>query len=183
MNKLSLIILTFCCSVIFAADPPKPAAAPAQNASTGGASEASVKQLLEAGQARKMVEGTMGQMEGFMKSTMQQMTQGQTLTPKQQKDIDTAQAEAMTMIKEMLDWNKLEPMYIRIYQKSLTQQEVEGMIAFYKTPAGQAVITKMPVIMQHTMTEMQQLMAPMMQKLQKKQQEIAAEIKAGKKGS
>jgi hypothetical protein len=58
------------------------------------------------------------------------------------------------------------------------------MIAFYKTPAGQAVIAKMPAAMQNTMDEMQQMMLPVMQKMQRMQQDVATEMKAGgqKKG-
>jgi len=85
--------------------------------------------------------------------------------------------------KEMLDWDKLEPMYMRIYQKSLTQQDVDGMIAFYETPSGQALINKMPVIMQNTMAEMQQVMRPMMERIERMQQTIMAEMEAKKKKS
>jgi hypothetical protein len=78
----------------------------------------------------------------------------------------------------LLDWNKLEPMYVRIYQKTFTQQEVDGMIVFYKTPAGRAVMSKMPAAMQNTMNEMQQMMGPVVQKMQRMQQDVIAEIKA-----
>jgi len=120
----------------------------------------------------------MAQMDTLMKQTMQQATQGQQIPPMVQKDIDKREAEMIAALKEMLDWNKLEPMYVRIYQKSFTQSEVDGMIAFYKTPSGQAVISKMPAVMQNTMNEMQQMMAPMMQRIQKMQQDVAAEMKA-----
>ena len=80
----------------------------------------------------------------------------------------------MALMKELLDWKKLEPIYVRIYQKTFTQQEIDGMIAFYKTSAGQAVISKMPAAMQNTMDEMQGLMAPVMEKMQRMQQEVAA---------
>jgi hypothetical protein len=63
------------------------------------------------------------------------------------------------------------------------QTEVDGLIAFYKTAAGQALIDKMPVVMQNTMTEMQQMMQPMMQRIQRMHQEIVAEIQAQKKKS
>jgi hypothetical protein len=147
-------------------------------------SEASIKQLLEAAQARKLIDSVMAQMDTVMKQTIQQATQGQPVPAKVQKDIDKREAEMMAALKELLDWNKLEPMYVRVYQKSFTQSEVDGMIAFYKTPAGQAVISKMPAVMQNTMNEMQQMMGPMMQRLQKMQQDVVAEMKAekGKKG-
>ena len=158
------------------------AASAAESSSPGAAnnppSETSIKQLLEAAQARKLIDSVMAQMDTVMKQTIQQATQGQPVPAKVQKDIDKREAEMMAALKELLDWNKLEPMYVRVYQKSFTQSEVDGMIAFYKTPAGQAVISKMPAVMQNTMNEMQQMMGPMMQRLQKMQQEVVAEMKA-----
>jgi hypothetical protein len=176
MLKRILIVLSVSCSVAFAADPP-----PASSSTTGDVpTEASIKQLLEVGQAQKLINTMMAQMDAFIKSTMQQATQGQQVTAKVQQDIDKRQAEMMAGMKEMLDWNKLEPMYVRVYQKSLTQQEVDGMTAFYKTPTGQALLTKMPVVMQNTINEMQQMMAPMIQRVKQVQQEIVAEIQAEK---
>jgi hypothetical protein len=180
-----LIVLALCCPVIYAADPPPPGPPTAQNAPAKQAdavgnppSEASVKQLLEVMQAHKMLDATMAQMSAFMKQMMEQATQGQKITPQIQKDIDRRQSEMTNTFKEVLDWNKLEPMYVRVYQKSFTQQELDGMIGFYKTTAGQAVINKMPVVMQNTMSEMQQMMQPMIQRMRQQQEEVVAEIKA-----
>ena len=180
-----LIVLALCCPVIYAADPPPPGPPAAQNAPAKQAdavgnppSEASVKRLLEVMQAHKMLDATMAQMSAFMKQMMEQATQGQKITPQIQKDIDRRQSEMTNTFKEVLDWNKLEPMYVRVYQKSFTQPELDGMIGFYKTTAGQAVITKMPVVMQNTMSEMQQMMQPMIQRMRQQQQEVVAEIKA-----
>lgn len=122
----------------------------------------------------------MAQMDGFMRTTMQQATQGQNITSKMQEEIEKRQAEMMASLKEILDWSKLEPMYVRIYQKSFNQQEIDGMINFYKTPAGLAVINKMPAVMANTMTEMQQMMAPMMESIQRMQKDVVAELKANK---
>ena len=144
-------------------------------------SEASIEQLLEVGQAHKLVDTMTAQMDGYMKQIMQQATQGQHITPEIQKGIDKREAEMMSMLKEMLDWDKLEPMYVRVYQKSFTQGEVDGMVAFYKTPIGQALLTKMPAVMQNTLNEMQQMMQPMMQRMQRMQQDVVAEIQAQKK--
>jgi len=142
--------------------------------------EASIKQLLEVGQAHRLIDSMMAQMDAFIKNTMQQATQGEHVPPKVQNDIDKYQAEMAASMKEILNWSKLEPLYVRVYQKSFTQQEVDGMTAFYKAPTGQAVLNKMPVVMQNTLNEMQQMMAPMIQRVKQVQQEIVAEIKAEK---
>jgi uncharacterized protein len=142
--------------------------------------EASIKQLLEVVQAHKLIETTMTQMDGFMKKIMEQATEGQNLSPKIQKDIARRHDEMMSAVSEILDWNKLEPMYVRVYQKSFTQDEVNGMIAFYKTPTGQALLNKMPVVMQNTLNEVQEMIQPIMQRIQRMQQEVVAEIEADK---
>lgn len=138
----------------------------------------SIKQLLAVTEARKLVDGMMGQMDGMMKNAMQQALRGHSITPKQQKVIDGMQAKTVALLKQELDWRSLEPMYIRLYRDSFTQDEVNGMLAFYRTPAGQAVIRKMPVLMRNTMVEMQQRIAVLMPKLQKIEKETLAEIKA-----
>jgi uncharacterized protein len=84
----------------------------------------------------------------------------------------------MSMMKEILDWNKLEPMYVRIYQKSFNQQEIDSLIAMYKSPAGQMLLNKMPIVLENTMGEMQQLMQPVMQRIQRMQQDVVAQMQA-----
>jgi hypothetical protein len=177
MIKRIVPVILLCGSIAIAADNPSPTSPVPSNPP----SEASIKQLLEVAQARKLVDSVMAQMDNLMQQTIAQATRGQKIPAKVQKDIDQQRAEMVTMMKELLDWAKLEPMYVRIYQKTFSQQEVDGMIAFYKTPAGQAVMSKMPAAMQNTIDEMQQLMGPVMQKMQKMQQDVVAGMKAESK--
>jgi uncharacterized protein len=156
----------FAFSTAFAADQP--------------ASAASIKQLLEVSQVHKLLDSATAQMDALMKQAMQQVTQGQPVTPEVQKQIERGQSEAMSMMKEVLDWNKLEPMYVRIYQKSFTQPEIDGLIAMYKSPAGQMLLTKMPVVLQNATAEVQQLMQPVMMRIQRLQQDVLAQIQAEK---
>ncbi|MEY2439859.1 MAG: uncharacterized protein QOI34_1244 [Verrucomicrobiota bacterium] len=143
-------------------------------------SEASIKQLLEIAQAHKLIDTVMTQMDAVTKNALQQVTQGQTVSPQVQKDIERRQGELMKIVKEEMAWDKLEPLYVRVYRQTFNQGEIDGMIAFYKTPTGQALLNKMPLVMQNTMTEMQQRMGPMMQRIQQMQKEVATEIKAEK---
>ena len=177
MIKRIVPVILLCGSIAIAADNPSPTSPAPSNPP----SEASIKQLLEVAQARKLVDSVMAQMDNLMQQTIAQATRGQKIPAKVQKDIDQQRAEMVTMMKELLDWTKLEPMYVRIYQKTFSQQEIDGMIAFYKTPAGQAVLSKMPAAMQNTIDEMQQLMGPVMQKMQKMQQDVVAGMKAESK--
>jgi len=172
------VILTFCASLVYAAESPSPSPSPTPAATP---TEASVKQLLEVAQSHKLVDSVMLQMESLMQQTIVEATKGKPIPAKLQKNIDQRHDELVALMKELLDWKKIEPMYVRIYQQTFTQPEVDGMIAFYKTPAGQAVIGKMPMAMQTTIDEMQGLMGPAMQKLQQTQLDIVAELKAENK--
>jgi hypothetical protein len=174
MIKRILLILALSGSVAYGANEPSPGQGPAGTPP----SEDSIKQLLEAAQAQKLIDSVMAQMDELMKQAIDQAAQGREIPPKIQKDIDKRQAEVVGLMKELLDWKKLEPMYVRVYQKTFSQQEVDGMIAFYKTPAGQAVVSKMPAAMQNAMNEMQQMMGPVMEKLQRMQKDVVAEMKA-----
>jgi hypothetical protein len=176
MIKRILAILLLCGSAVYAAETSSPSApAPANPPS-----EATIKQILEVMQARKLVDSMIGQMDTLMLQTIAQATQGQAIPPKIQKQIDQQRSEMMAMMKDLLAWEKLEPLYVRVYQKTFTQQELDGMLAFYKTPVGAAMIAKMPAVMQNTMEEMQSMMGPVMDKMQRMQKDVVAQMKADK---
>ena len=144
-------------------------------------SEASIRELLSVTDSKKMVDGMMGQMNMMMQNSIREATKGHEVSASEQKIVDKATADIHAAMGDVLAWGKLEPLYIRVYQRSLTQEEVDGMIAFYKTPVGQAMIHKMPVIIQNTMTEVQGMMAPVMQKMQQSQQALISEMEAERK--
>jgi hypothetical protein len=170
MLKRVLILVALCCQVAYSDTTP---------------SDASIKELLEVAQARKLLDTLMSQMNTIMKNAMETATQGQPVPPDVQKIFDRCRADVVSTMQEQFTWDKLEPMYIRIYKKSLSQQEVDGMIAFYRTPTGQAVLNKMPAITENSMNEVMQMMGPMMQRIERMQRDVIAELQAKKtkKGS
>jgi hypothetical protein len=72
-------------------------------------------------------------------------------------------------------------MSIRLYKESFSEEEVAGMLAFYKTPAGQAVIFKMPVLTQQIMIETHKMMNVLLPKIKVIEQQFAAELAAASK--
>ena len=145
------------------------------------ASENSIRELLAVTQARNMLDGIRSQYEGMMNSSVQQALKGKTPTPTEQRAIDNMKTKMIDLLQGTLSWEKLEPVYVRLYRESFTEEEIAGMLAFYRTAAGKAVIQKMPILMQKSMLETQNTMMAMMPKMQKIQQEFVAEMKpAGK---
>src|SRR5436190_19055473 len=133
----------------------------------------SIKQLLAVMELRKQVDTTMAQVDQMARASMNEILRNHPMTPEQQKVLDDTQGKTCAIIKEELNWDTMEPVYVKIYRESFTQQEVDGLIAFYQSSAGRALINKMPVVAQNTMVEMQKRMGPVVQKLQEVQRDMA----------
>jgi hypothetical protein len=162
-KKYLLLLLIFLATPAFAADTPP--------------SEESIKRLLVVTNAKKIADDMMSQMDGGMRNAIKQALQGKTVTPDQQKVFDNMQNKIDDLLKQELNWESLEPLYIQIYRESFTQEEISGILAFYETPVGQALIKKMPIVMQKSMEDMQKRMGTLLPKLQKIQQETLAQLK------
>jgi len=110
--------------------------------------------------------------EGIMQQVYSQI---RTMTAKQVAATDSspeAQAAAaqvsdklIAQIQERLSWAKMKPEYVRLYDEVYTDEEITGILTFYKSPAGQAFLTKMP-----------QLMTKMMEVAQRQMLDLAPEI-------
>jgi uncharacterized protein len=152
------------------------AAAPAI-AKDGPPSDASIQQLLTLTNARQLLDQVKGQIDALIAAGMRAAQQGQTLTPERQAVLDRMRAKMTAVVTETISWDQLAPIYLRTYRASLTQHELDGMIAFYASAPGQAYIHKMPLIMQNVMVEMQGIIKPMQDKLAEIQKQTLQELK------
>jgi hypothetical protein len=141
-------------------------------------SEDSLRELIAVTGGKKLVDGVFGQVDAMMQKSTQEALAGRQVTADQQRILDDMRAKALALFKDTVGWETLEPMIIEIYAKTFTQQEIDGMLKFYKSESGQAVIAKLPLVMQHSMTLMQNRMQVLMPKLQELQQETVAELSA-----
>jgi hypothetical protein len=152
------------------------AAAPAI-ANDAPPTEESIQQLLTLTNAHQLLDQIKVQMDSLMASATRDALQGQSLTPERQAVLDRMRAKMAAVINQTLNWSDLEPMYVRTYRASLTQDELDGMLNFYKSPAGQAYIKKIPVITQNILVEMQGMIKPMQQKMVEIQKQAIQELK------
>ena len=126
----------------------------------------------------RMSEVALSTLEGVMRKSMMEESRRQNITPDQQNYIDTALTKFMVVMREEISWSKMRPLSIQIYQETFTQDEVDGFIAFYKTPAGKALIEKMPIVMQKSMSLTQARLGPIMQEMKKEIDQSIAEAKS-----
>jgi uncharacterized protein len=50
------------------------------------------------------------------------------------------------LIDSALNWDAMKPTFIEIYAKNFTEEQLDGILAFYKTPAGTALLANMPAV-------------------------------------
>ena len=148
LHALFLLALSFCASAV---------AAPA--------STESIEKLLVVGKAQSLLESSYANVDTMMRQGVIQGTGGRALTADELQRVDVMSAKLTALMKDEMSWAKIKPEYIRLYAQTFDQQEVDGMIAFYATPAGQAMINKMPLLLQNTMALMQTQMAALMPKM------------------
>ena len=72
----------------------------------------------------------------------------------------------MDMMAQELSWDKMKEDYIALYADTFTEEELKGIIAFYKSPAGQAFTKKQPELTKRSMEMSQKFMLQVMPKIQ-----------------
>lgn len=145
------------------------------------ASEATIRELMEVTQARSLVENALSQVEGMTQKMVADMVTDKNLPPEVDAVIQRMFQRILKVSREEITWEKLEPDFIALYSESFSQEELEGMLAFYKSPVGQAVNRKMPVLMQKSMLQTQKRMQAMFEKVKLIQEETLSEIRDLKK--
>jgi hypothetical protein len=140
----------------------------------------SIDALLKAERTEKLLDTMFAYVDQNMRQSMAAATQGQQLTAQQQQVIDAAKDSIVKVIREEIAWDKMRPLYMQVYQETFTQEEIDGLLAFYNSPVGIAYVEKMPVVMQKTMAITRSRMAPMMEKMKAAIQQAVADAKAAK---
>jgi uncharacterized protein len=67
-------------------------------------------------------------------------------TPEKKNDAAEFIKHADQAIDTELSWSVLQPAFTDIYVKNFTEEQLDGIIAFYKSPAGLAMLTIMPTV-------------------------------------
>lgn len=139
------------------------------------ASDAQVDQLLEVMRAKQTLDAVWPQVEASQRQMVAQMSSAESLTTEQQAKLDRLMQKSMDSIRRAMAWEKMEPLYRDIYRQTFTAEDIDAMIDFYGSPAGQKLLDKMPQLVQNTTAGVQKLVAPMLEEMQR---DIEAELQA-----
>lgn len=127
---------------------------------------AKIDHLLEVVRAKDMVDDMLVQIGQMQQEMMAQATAGQAPDEARKARLDAIIAKSDQQAREMLSWNNLLPLYRDIYAQTFSNEDIDAMIGFYSSPAGQRVLDRMPQLMQNTMVAVQKLVLPMLQQME-----------------
>jgi uncharacterized protein len=111
----------------------------------GLSKEAKIERLLDItnGQA------TMNQVFEQMKATMAAIPAS--ATPEQQAKAQELQGKILDLMKSQMSWERMRPACVKAYSETFSEEEIDGIMAFYESPAGRAMQAKMPILISKVM--------------------------------
>lgn len=134
-----------------------------------------INRLLSASRAQTMIDTMLPQILQMQQQQIDQFLSQRNLDARQQDQVRKIQARSIEAVKEALSWQELRPMYVDLYKKTFTREEVLAMAEFYESPAGQGLLDKTPALMQNVMVAMQGRMQTLMHGLADDIEKIVAE--------
>jgi hypothetical protein len=160
------VILTFNCAPTWA-----------QDTSASPKTAILAEELLTLFQVDKAMDATFQQ----VMKMQEQMATSKTSSPEQKEKQRLSMQATLDETKKLFSWETIKPTFIQIYSEVFTEEELQGMIDFFKSPVGQKWIAKQPQLQAATMQKMQAIMMEAQPKLQeaiKKAQESDTKTKS-----
>lgn len=151
-----------------------PCAARADEASK----QAKVKELFTAMHMDHVLDPMLKAIQQEMQGMIQNAMGTKQMTPEQTKLTQAYMAQSMAVVNQSLGWSALEPDYVKLYVATYSESEIEGILAFYKSAAGQAMLAKSPQLTKGAMQIVHGRMSAFQPKIQALQQQYVAKMKA-----
>jgi uncharacterized protein len=136
---------------------------------------AKIEEMLALTNASQMINQVFEQMKAMEAAQLSKMD----VPPDKRQLVDQIQQKVLQLLQDSLSWEKLKPKMIEIYAATFTEEEIDGILNFYKSPAGQAMLQKMPQLVQRSMAMTQQMAQDLLPQIQK----LTDEMKAQENGS
>src|ERR1700733_8859687 len=62
------------------------------------------------------------------------------LTPDQKAQVDSLADKVAAVMAKALSWNDIEPEYTKLYADAFTEQQIDDLLAFYRSPTGRVIV-------------------------------------------
>lgn len=149
-------------------------------ANAAPANPESIETLFVVMKTEATIEFLYDKMDQITRRSIQQATGGKPITPEQRQTLDKLRTNVAALVRKELSWDTLRPQYVQLYSETFDQEEIDSLVAFYRSTAGQAFVAKMPTLLQKTMTIAQSQMLTLLPKVKMATEQALAEAKLAK---
>jgi hypothetical protein len=146
------------------------------------AETASIDRLLVLAKTETASEMIVSQIDKGVTMGVQNALKGQAPTAADQVVIDSVRKQIRAAVNDTLSWPKLKGLYEKAYADTFSQEEIDGLIAFYSSPTGKAFADKEPLIAQQVNGAVQGQMAPLVMKISPIIQEAMQKLQSAHAG-
>lgn len=94
-------------------------------------SDADINRLLAASRAQTMLDTMLPQIEALQQQQFAQLTAQRQLDADQQAQLQRIQERTRQTVRKALSWSELRPMYVDIYKRSFSREDVLAMGAWH----------------------------------------------------
>ncbi len=134
------------------------AAAPIASADEASKAQ-KVEEFFQVAQLEQMFSQSMTLAMNQVNSSVMREAKAANLSPEQSALIEELQNKVEAVVRMALGWDQLRPQYIKLYSEAFTEEQLDDLLAFYKSPTGQAMVTNSPALMKKGAEITQQRMA------------------------
>ncbi|MDM1763912.1 MULTISPECIES: DUF2059 domain-containing protein [unclassified Acinetobacter] len=119
------------------------------------ASDQQVQKLIEVMKINQLLQQTIQQIRPQLDqqayTIVQNIVQHEKLNPQEQIVANELADQLHEQNKKSISWDKMQPIYQKIYKDIYTAEEVQAQIDFYSSQVGQSILAKSPVVAQESM--------------------------------
>jgi hypothetical protein len=133
---------------------------------------AKIHEFFNVAKLNQMSDQVMKQAMDQVDSGMMQQMVGVTLSDDQQAKLKQFSEKVKKIVSDALSWDKLEPEYAKLYADAYTEEQIDDILTFYKSPTGQAMVEKSPGLIKQSTAIAQQRLTTAMPELQKLMKEL-----------
>jgi uncharacterized protein len=93
---------------------------------------AKIEEMMQIMHVDRMMTQVLEQMKPMLTSQLSKID----MPAEARKASEEMQQKMMALIADRLSWEKAKPAYTKIYAETFTGSDIDGILAFYKSPAG-----------------------------------------------
>lgn len=140
----------------------------------------SVESLLQLMKFPQAVDAILPEMENACKKALS-ASQGGKMTVDQQKLADKLTENMVAEFRSDINWEKLKSIPIKVFTDGFTREELDVLVAFFKTPEGPMVLKKFDAADKKVAGEMERQLAPFFKRLNTMIEDAISKVTASKR--